>query len=567
MKQTTHDNAANRNSYIGEIHSIGEKSVKEEILDSLPAEWAKLHREGTIHIHDLDGYGYTYNCLTFDFSRYPFDEFKSGSELSKVARIFNWMKLTFEEYGNEQSGGMAFPNFGDDLVAIFDKIGVKDSQSVRDMIDSELSALVEWCTFNHTRMGKTSYYVSFNIGLAQTDLARHIEASLIKAFKEAGPKVYKPNIVFKVKDGINLKEGDPNHDLLLLALACTAEKMIPTYLLADCEEDRQTDPRLLSVMGCRTRVVDDLYGHKGATGRGNITNISINLPRIALKIEQEYPDAPVDDKVATFQKRWLDVASTVKDILIDRDKKLLKRAKDDFPANLKYKTWCAPLDGPNGVEEAFKHGTLSIGFIGLSEAVEVLTGKRFYADMPTYLIAYGIVKGMRTYCDFLRKETGYNFSLLATAGELISGRFVEIDSKRYTPKEDIFSKGFYTNSFHVNVDSGLSKTKKIQTEGLFHTLCNGGSISYVEMGEAPLGNEEGLLELIETAVRSGVHYLGFNFPKDICDECGEAGVFDECPCCHSKSITRIRRVSGYLEVLDGFTSGKKAEEKTRKRNG
>ena len=119
----------------------------------------------------------------------------------------------------------------------------------------------------------------------------------------------------------------------------------------------------------------------------------------------------------------------------------------------------------------------------------------------------------------------------------------------------------------MDVDSGLPAKRKIQIEGIFHPYCNGGSITYVELAEAPLGNDEGLMELVETAVESGVRYLGFNFPKDICDECGASGVFDECPVCGSKKITRIRRVSGYLEILDGFTQGKKAEERNRRRNG
>ena len=108
--------------------------------------------------------------------------------------------------------------------------------------------------------------------------------------------------------------------------------------------------------------------------------------------------------------------------------------------------------------------------------------------------------------------------------------------------------------------------KKIQLEGLFHEICNGGCITYIELGEAPLGNEESLEEYINIAVEAGVHYLGFNFPKDVCNDCGITGVFDFCPKCKSKNITRIRRVSGYLEILDGFTKGKKAEEKNRRKN-
>ena len=228
--------------------------------------------------------------------------------------------------------------------------------------------------------------------------------------------------------------------------------------------------------------------------------------------------------------------------------------------------WCVDFSKSKNLEEVFRHGTLSIGFIGLSEAMEVLSGAKYYANPENYILAYSIVKHMRDYCDFLRREYKLNFSLLATSGELISGRFTELDKKNYKPLVDIFSKGFYTNSFHVEVNSRLPAYKKLQIEGMFHPLCNGGSISYVELNEAPIGNAEGLSELVEVAIKAGVHYLGFNFPKDVCNDCHTSGVFDECPHCHGKNITRIRRVSGYLEILDGFTVGKKNEVKNREGN-
>ena len=103
-------------------------------------------------------------------------------------------------------------------------------------------------------------------------------------------------------------------------------------------------------------------------------------------------------------------------------------------------------------------------------------------------------------------------------------------------------------------------------EGLFHEYCNGGCITYIELGEAPLSNVEGLLEYLNIATEAGTHYLGFNFPKDVCNCCNTSGVFDICPKCKSNNITRIRRVSGYLEILDGFTKGKKNEVKARRAN-
>ncbi len=566
MKQTNNENAANRVSYVGNNYSIGERTVKKEILDSLPENWRKLHQSGMIHIHDLDAYGQTYNCLTFDFGSFPYGDFDGLSNIQAIIHLFQYLELLIEGLGNEQSGGMAFANFDNEVAEILGKITSDLNEKDMDVLNSSVREFLLWCNSNHTRMGMTSYYVTLNIGLASNELARKIDEMVLSNFESLGDMVYKPNIVFKVKGGVNRFKGDGNHDLLTRALLLTAKKMIPTYLLCDCEEDASVDPYRLSVMGCRTRVVDDIFGCKGAIGRGNIDNVSINLPRIALEIDKEYRESPVEDKIATFKKRWCDVAEQVKDILIDRYEKLIKLDKCNFPINEGRNLWCVGFSASKNLEEVFRHGTLSIGFIGLSEAMEVLTGKKYYSNPENYLLAYGVVKYMRDYCDFLRREYKMNFSLLATSGELISGRFTELDRSEYKPLVDIFSKGFYTNSFHVEVNSRLPAYKKLQIEGMFHSLCNGGSISYVELNEAPLGNDEGLDELLEVAVKSGVHYLGFNFPKDVCNDCKTSGVFDECPHCHGKSITRIRRVSGYLEVLDGFTNGKKNEVKSREAN-
>lgn len=567
MKQNNNENAANRLSYVGHVYGVGEKTIKSNILESLPKEWARLHNEGYIHIHDLDAYGLTYNCLTFDFDNIDLSSIDDVTEQGRIIGLFSSLKLLIEDYGNEQSGGMAFANFDNDIDSMLITLNVSDNELNRTILRSCIRSFIKFCNDNHTRMGLVSYYVTLNIGLAKTERARFIASSVIEEFETLGDMVYKPNIVFKVHEGVNRNEGDPNYSIYRKALLCTAKKMIPTYLLCDCEGDKRVNPELLSVMGCRTRVVDDLYGHKGAIGRGNIDNISINLPRLALEIDREHRSSSFEDKMETFRKRWRDVAGVVKDILIDRYQKVIGQSLDDFPINRRFNLWKTRFDKAENLEEIFKHGTLSIGFIGLSEAMEILSGKKFYLDPKTCIMAVGFVAYMREYCDFLRSETKLNFSLLATSGELISGRFTEIDKTMFSPEHDIFEKGYYTNSFHIDVDSDLPAKKKIQIEGVFHPYCNGGSITYVELGEIPLGNDEGLRELVETAVESGVRYLGFNFHKDICEECGSSGVFDVCPVCGSKKITRIRRVSGYLEILDGFTKGKKAEEKNRRRNG
>lgn len=566
MKQLNNDNAANRTSYVGFVYNVGEKVYKNKILESLPNEWADLHRNGGIHIHDLDAYDLTYNCLTFDIiNKFPYDDFKQLTDTGKLLHLFDFIKDLFTKLGNEQSGGMAFANFDNEISEILSTLTV-DYTKYKELISDSIAELILWCNGNHSRMGQTSYYVTLNIGLSKNECARFIASQIIGRFESLGDMVFKPNIVFKIHNGVNTKVGEPNYDLLQKALHCTAKKMIPTYLLCDCKGDKDCNPERLSIMGCRTRVVDDIFGEKGSMGRGNITSISINLPRLALEVDKNNFNLSTDEKMELFTKKWDEVASVTKDILLDRYHKVCRHSADDFPANSSYHLWREDFKGKENLEEIFKHGTLSFGFIGLSEAIEVITGSKYYSNMDNYIMTLGFVKHMRDYCDFLKNDYKLNFSLLATSGELISGRFIDFDKVIYKPQIDIFSKGYYTNSFHIDVESELPGYKKIQLEGLFHEICNGGCISYIELGEAPLGNEEGLKEYIDMAIEAGVHYLGFNFPKDVCNECGVSGVFDACPKCGSHSVSRIRRVSGYLEILDGFTKGKKAEEKNRRKN-
>ena len=555
--QNKNDNAANRKSYVGKIYNLGEDEEKSDVLKSLNPEWSKLHEDGYIHIHDLDAYGLTYNCLTFDIlNAFPYERFKGLSDEETVIFVFDFIKELLSRMGNEQSGGMSFANFDSDFATIFENLGISPVGNEK-IFRACVGSLILWCNNTHTRMGQTSYYVTFNIGLGTSEFARFIAETLLDSFYNSGDLVYKPNIVFKVHQGINRYQGDPNYDLLIKSLLCTAKKMIPTYLLCDCEADKNCDPTKLSIMGCRTRVVDDVFGLEGAIGRGNVDNISINLPRIALEAKDS------EDKISEFKNRWLKIADVTKDILIDRYEKTLNSDVDLFPTNSEYKLWCEDIS-KGGLKEAFKHGTLSIGFIGLNETIQILTGKKYWEDKTAYETALELVKFMRNYVDSLRTKYNLNFSLLATSGELISGRFVEIDKEKY--KTLVLKEDFYTNSFHVGVDSRLPAYEKLELEGPFHILCNGGCISYVELGEAPLGNAEGLDELLEIAIKSGVHYFGFNYPKDVCKNCGTTGTFDFCPNCGSKEITRIRRVSGYLEVQDFFTKGKKTEEKKRRTN-
>ena len=201
--QNKNDNAANRKSYVGSIYNVGERDVKNTVLDSIPEEWAALHRDGYIHIHDLDAYGLTYNCLTFDILKaFPYSDFTGLSDIKIILGVFDFLKELFERVGNEQSGGMALANFDNDFATIFTKLGV-DYHGNEEVFRAAIRDLILWCNNTHTRMGQTSYYTSFNIGLAENDFARFLAFTLLDEFYCAGELIYKPNILSLMKTGKN----------------------------------------------------------------------------------------------------------------------------------------------------------------------------------------------------------------------------------------------------------------------------------------------------------------------------------------------------------------------------
>ncbi len=565
MKGIQFDNAAQRKTYVGYVYEEGTKAVQKKILDELDAKYSSLHRDGKIHIHELESYGQTYNCLQMDILQgFPYEKFLRFSNFRKIAEIFNYYRDIILKLGNEQAGGIGFPNFDEEIEILFTRLGIPDSEENFQVLKDSIESFVDWINTARIRCGQVTYYVSLNLGLATNSVGRFVTRSTIEYFKGSSPEVIKPNFIFKLKKGVNYSRADKNYDLFCLAIESTCKKMIPTYLLFDSKPNIDYDPHKVGIMGCRTKVVANIFSENSSIGRGNIGFITINLPRIALGIDNVYPNKTVEEKVELFKEEWNKIADVVKEILLDRYYRLLKMEAEDFPCNYEFNLWLKDFKTVKSLEEVFQNGTLSVGFIGLSEVVEVLAGEKYYLSEKNYAIALDIVQHMRKVVDGYKASRKMNFALLATPGESISGRFPGIDKKYFTHK--ILEKKFYTNSFHVDVDSRLHPLDKIRLEGPFHILTNGGCISYVEFSSAPLQNTEAVLEIIEAGIKHGVNYLGINFPLDECLSCGEVGTFDNCPKCGNDKVRRIRRVSGYLEDLDYFTAGKKAEVAHRKSN-
>ncbi|MDR0550795.1 MAG: DUF3029 family protein [Spirochaetaceae bacterium] len=551
MDKIWNEDAAIRKSFAGEIYQIGVAEAKKAVLNALPKHYCDLHINGYIHIHDLEAYGKVYNCSTpVTLNYFAHKDFSKLSDYGKITSIFNGYKSIIMNLAMCQSGGIGFANFDTEISTLFVENGVSFTANNESFFYECVKDFVEWINSTRTRYCREPYYLSFNIGLDISKWGRSATNGLLSVFKDSPLSWVRPNIIFKVNHNINFNNDAPNHDLFILALECTAKRMIPTYLLTDSSSNMLCYPEKIGIMGCRTRVYQNCNGEETTIGRGNLAYTSINLPRIALE------NSNIEDYYNKLYSIMVDVSA----ILEARAKALLNCGSDYFDFIKENKLWANGGD----INELLTQGTLSIGFIGLSETVEIITGKKFYKDEQAYDMALAIVNFMRDFVDNLRNRKKLNFSLLATPGEMISGRFCELDKIKFSHK--VNKKNFYTNSFHIDVDAGIPLLEKIDKEAPFHKLCNGGCITYIEFRSAPLTNTLALLDAIQYAEEKGISYLGFNYPLDICNICGINGTFDVCPKCGSDDIKRIRRISGYLEDLNYFTQGKNAEAKIRKAN-
>lgn len=333
--------------------------------------------------------------------------------------------------------------------------------------------------------------------------------------------------------------------------------MNPTFSFMDAPFNSPYGDEV-AYMGCRTRVISNIHGPEISDGRGNLSFTSINLPGLALaakgKIEVFFHELNKTMELVAeqlFHRYQIQARLKVKDMPFLMGQGLYldsEHLKQDVP-----------------IEPAIKHGTLTIGFIGLAETLTCLTGKHHGEDPDSQELGLEIVSRMREFTDKMTEQYRLNFSLLATPAEGLSGRFVAIDRERCGEIQGVTDKEYYTNSFHIPVSYPISSYDKISLEGAYHQYCNGGHISYVEMSSPPNGNLEAMETIIRHMADSGIGYAGINFPIDFCNGCAHQGVINDefCPICLSPSIRRVRRITGYFSTVDRFNDAKTAELKHR----
>ena len=414
-----------------------------------------------------------------------------------------------------------------------------------------MEALIHNLNSMQSRAGAQVPFSSINYGTGTQPEHRMIMKNVLLATDAGlggGETPIFPVQIFKVKDGINTKKGDPNYDLFELACKVSAKRLFPNFSFLDAPYNAQYykpgHPETeVALMGCRTRVVSNYYDKTKEIipGRGNLSFTTINLPRLAIEAH---------GSISKFFESLDKMIYMVFDQLMDRFEVIAKKQVLNYPFLMGQGVWVDSdrLNPEDTIEDVIKNGTMSVGFIGLAECLVALIGKHHGESKEAFDLGYKIIKHMRDLTDKHTVDTGLNFSLFSTPAEGLSGRFVKIDKRIYGSIPGVTEREYYTNSFHVPVYYEISAADKIKTEGPFHALCNAGSISYVEMDGDLTKNVEAFKNVILYMKECGVGYGSINHPVDRCPVCNYVGIIgDVCPRCGRKdgegvSIERLRKL-------------------------
>ncbi len=459
------------------------------------------------------------------------------------------------------------------LIEKAQSFAVKKTEEETDRITYQaMEAFVHNLNTMHSRAGAQTPFSSINYGTDTSPEGRLVIKNLLLATEEGlgnGETPIFPIHIFKVKEGINYNESDPNYDLFKLACRVSAKRLFPNFSFIDAPYNlrfyKDGDPNTeIAYMGCRTRVIGNTYDpdREVIFGRGNLSFTTINLPRIALRSNKnlniffEELDKKIDLVIDQLYERYL-----------IQSKKKVK----NFPFLMGQGVWIdsEKLSWEDEVGEVLKHGTLTMGFIGLAECLKALIGKHHGESEQAQNLGLEIVGYMRKRMDEASEKYNMNFSLIATPAEGTSGRFIKYDKKLFGNIEGVTDREYYTNSFHVPVYYKINAIDKIKTEAPYHELTNGGHITYVEVDGDPLNNLEAFEKIIRAMKESGIGYGSINHPVDRDPVCGYTGIIgDTCPKCgreeDDRHFERIRRITGYLVgTLDRFNDAKKAEVRDR----
>ena len=453
----------------------------------------------------------------------------------------------------------SFYKESESVYRLFEKSYEKALEKTNRITYQAMEAFVHNLNTMHSRAGAQVPFSSINFGTDTSAEGRMVTENFLLAINEGlghGETPIFPVSIFKVKEGINYNKEDKNYDLFKLACKVSAKRLFPNFSFIDApfnlsfykEGDYKTE---VGYMGCRTRVMSDVTDKNNETtgGRGNLSFTSINLPRIAIKHGICLGDRDKADMDGFYQE-LSEKMELVRDQLLERFEVQCSKRCYNFPFLLEQGVWTDgdKLKPTDRLRRVLKHGSLTIGFIGLAETLKALIGEHHGESKKAQKLGLEIIGFMRNKTDEFAKEYNLNFTLIATPAEGLSGRFVNIDRAIYGKIKGVTDRAYYTNSFHVPVYHHIGIADKIKLEAPYHALTNGGHITYIELDGNTVMNTDAFESVIRLMKESGIGYGAINHPVDRDPVCGYVGVIgDVCPGCGRKEFDSVP-----LEVINSL---------------
>lgn len=466
-----------------------------------------------------------------DFS--DFGKFVNMSTVAKEIDKLNSISFDISDFYH-------FAKEADEVKKIFD-MGYEKALAKTDRITYQaMEAFIHNLNTMHSRAGAQVPFSSINFGTDISPEGRMVIENYLLAADAGlgrGETPIFPISIFKVKEGVNFNPEDPNYDLFKLSCKVSAKRLFPNFSFMDAPYNKQyykgDYTTEVCYMGCRTRVMANVVDPDKAVtpGRGNLSFTSINLPRLGIKhgiVKNDKAD------IQGFYEELESLMDLVRDQLLERFEFQCTKRPYNFPFLLGAGVWLdsEKLKPNDKLKKILKHGTLSIGFIGLAECLKALIGEHHGESEEARKLGYEIISFMRKKCDEYAEKYNLNFTLLATPAEGLSGRFTNIDKAIYGKIKGVTDRDYYTNSFHVPVYYKTSVAEKIHIEAPYHALTNAGHISYIELDGDTVNNVEAFEKVVRLMKQEGIGYGAINHPVDRDPVCGYTGVIgDTCPGC------------------------------------
>ena len=545
----------------------------------LPEKIVKADQDGVLHFHDADYFVQPiFNCCLINISDMLDNGTVMNGKMIESPKSFQVACTVTTQIiaavASNQYGGQSVDliHLGKYLRKSYNKFKkeieskykgkIKDEiieYIVQDRLKAELKAGVQTIQYQINTLMTTngqSPFVTLFLHLEKDDPyikenAMIIEEVLRQRYEgiknEAGVYVTPafPKLVYVLDEFNNLQGGEYDY-LTKLAVKCSAKRMYPDYISAKKMRENY-EGNVFSPMGCRSFLSPwkDENGNYKFEGRFNQGVVSINLPQIGIV---------ADGDEEKFWKIFDERLELCKEALMCRHYALLGTHSDISPIHWQYGA-IARLEKGEKIDKLLYGGysTMSLGYIGLYEVTKLMTGESHTTEKG-HEFAVRVMQHLREATDKWKKETNIGFALYGTPAESLCYKFARIDKEKFGTIKDVTDKGYYTNSYHVDVREKIDAFEKLAFESEFQKISSGGSISYIEIPN--MSKNIDALESVVKFIYDNIQYAEFNTKSDYCQVCGFDGeiiINDnnewECPNCgnkdHSK-MTVVRRTCGYL---------------------